>query len=98
MTAFNIVRFRVKPGREEEFFDAQKKADRNWPGLEHFSVIKTGDCAYCAIAQWTDTEAAVAARPKMIAVLDTFRDTLADLGDGRGITDAISGPVVIKAK
>jgi len=25
MTAFNAVRFRVKPGREQEFLDAHKK-------------------------------------------------------------------------
>jgi hypothetical protein len=27
MTAFNVVRFRVKPGREQEFLDAHKRAD-----------------------------------------------------------------------
>ena len=34
MTAFNAVRFRVKPGREQEFLDAHKKVQANWPGLE----------------------------------------------------------------
>ena len=29
MTAFNAVRFRVKPGREQEFLDAHKKVERN---------------------------------------------------------------------
>ena len=29
MTAFNIVRFRVKPGREQEFLEAHKKAERS---------------------------------------------------------------------
>ena len=33
MTAFNAVRFRVKPGREQEFLDAHKKVMANWPGL-----------------------------------------------------------------
>ena len=31
----------------------------------------------------------------MIATLDTFRDTLEDLGGGLGITDPVSGPVVL---
>jgi hypothetical protein len=30
----------------------------------------------------------------MIATLNSFRDTLEDLGDGRGVTDPVSGPVV----
>ena len=29
MTAFNIVRFRVKPGREEAFVEAHRKAGRD---------------------------------------------------------------------
>jgi hypothetical protein len=33
MTAFNAVRFRVKPGRDQEFLDAHKKVQANWPGL-----------------------------------------------------------------
>jgi hypothetical protein len=35
MTAFDAVRFRVKPGREQEFLDAHKKIRADWPGLEH---------------------------------------------------------------
>jgi hypothetical protein len=31
----------------------------------------------------------------VIGTLDTFRDTLEDLGGGLGVTDAISGPVVL---
>jgi hypothetical protein len=33
MTAFNAVRFQVKPGRDQEFLDAHKKVQANWPGL-----------------------------------------------------------------
>ena len=36
----------------------------------------------------------VAARPQMIAMLDTFRGTLEDLGGGLGVTDPVSGEVV----
>jgi hypothetical protein len=35
------------------------------------------------------------ARSAMIATLDGLRDTLADLGAGLGVTDAMSGPVVL---
>ena len=36
------------------------------------------------------------ARPKMIGVLDTFRDDLEGLGAGLGVTDPVSGEVVVK--
>ena len=39
-----------------------------------------------------------AARPNMIATLNSFRDTLEDLGDDLGVTDPVSGPVVLELK
>ncbi len=98
MTAFNVVRFRVKPGREQDFLDAHRKAEANWPGLERANLIKTGDRTYCVIAQWSDIESLARARPNMIATLDSFRDTLEDLGGGLGVTDPVSGPVVLALK
>ena len=98
MTAFNAVRFRVKPGRDQEFLDAHKNAPRDWPGLKHVNMIKTGDRSYCIIAEWSDMQALAAARPNMIATLDTFRNTLEDLGGGLGLTDPVSGPVVLELK
>jgi hypothetical protein len=95
MTAFNAVRFRVKPGRDQDFIDAHKRMQANWPGLQHASVIKTGDRTYCIIGEWRSIDDIVAARPSMIASLDTFRDALEDLGDGLGVTDPVSGPVVV---
>jgi hypothetical protein len=98
MTAFNVVRFRVKPGREQEFLDAHEGVESNWAGLKHINMIKTGERTYCIIAEWTDTSALAAARPAMIGTLDTFRDTLEDLGGGLGVTDPVSGPVVLALK
>jgi hypothetical protein len=98
VTAFNAVRFRVKPGREQDFIDAHKKVQSDWPGLNHASIIKTGERTFCIIAEWTDMDALAAARPKMIATLDSFRDTLEDLGGGLGVTDPVSGPVVLAMK
>jgi antibiotic biosynthesis monooxygenase (ABM) superfamily enzyme len=98
MTAFNSVRFRVKAGREEEFLDAHKNAARDWPGLKHVNIIKTGDRSYCIIAEWSDMESLAAARPKMIETLDSFRHLLENLGNGLGVTDPVSGPVVLELK
>jgi hypothetical protein len=98
MTAFNAVRFRVKPGRDQEFLDAHKRIDAQWPGLRHVNIVKTGDRNYCIIAEWDDIAALSNARPNMIATLDTFRDTLEDLGGGLGVTDPVAGPVVLNLK
>ena len=96
MTAFNVVRFRVKPGRETEFFEAQKKSPVDFAGFKHFTMIKTGERAYCLIGEWDSLESLHAARPKMIALLDTFRNTLEDLGGALGVTDPVSGEVVLE--
>ena len=98
MTAFNTVRFQVKPGRDQEFLDAHRRVDRNWAGMRHANMIKTGDRTYCIIAEWSDMDALAAARPHMIATLNSFRDTLEDLGNGVGVTDPASGPVVLALK
>ena len=92
MTAFNAVRFKVKPGREQEFLDAHRAVARDWPGLRRVNMIQTGDSSYCIIGEWDGMDAMAAARPHMIATLDTFRDTLEDG------TDPVSGPVVLELK
>jgi hypothetical protein len=96
MTAFNAVRFRVKPGREADFLAAHRKGHPDFTGFKRFSLIKTGDRTYCAIGEWESLASIAAARPKMIAMLDTFRDTLEDQGGGLGVTDPVSGEVVVE--
>jgi hypothetical protein len=98
MTAFNAVRFRVKPGCDQEFLDAHKNVAGDWAGLRHVNMIKTGERSYCIIAEWDSMEALAAARPNMIATLNSFRHTLEDLGGGLGVTDPVAGPVVLNLK
>jgi len=98
MTAFNAVRFKVKAGRERDFLDAHQGVGAAWPGLRHANIIETGAGFYCIIAEWESAAALAAARPQMIATLDSFRDTLEALGEGRGLTDPVSGPVVLALK
>ncbi len=98
MTAFNVVRFKVKPGKDEAFLDAHRKMSEDWPGMRHANIIKSGDGRYCIIAEWDSMEALAAGRPQMIATLNSFRDTLDDLGGGLGVTDPVSGPVVLELK
>ena len=95
MTAFNAVRFRVKPGYDKAFLDAHRGIAAEWPGLRRANIIKTGDQTYCIIAEWPDMDVLARVRPQMIATLETFRHTLEDLGKGIGLTDAVSGAVVM---
>lgn len=95
MTAFNVVRFRVKPGMEQKFVDAHRFAARPFDGFRGGALVQTGERTYCFIGEWDGTEALAAARPQMIGVLDSFRDTLEDLGNGLGVTDPVSGPAVV---
>jgi hypothetical protein len=98
MPAFNVVRFRVKPGREKEFLDLHKAFDSQLPGMRKLSMIKTGDRTYCLIGEWGAMSDIVAARSAMIANLDKSRDMLEDLGNGLGVTDPVSGEVVIQIR
>ncbi len=98
MTAYNVVRFKVKPGREQEFVDAHRHLERDFPGLRRGGLVKTGDRAYCFIGEWDGMGNIAAARPAMIANLDRFRDTLEDLGNGLGVTDPVSGELVVDVK
>ena len=63
--------------------------------VERGVIIKTGEQTYFLIGMWPSQEAMAAARPAMIKTLDSFRATLDDQGEGRGVTDAVSGAVVL---
>ena len=97
MSAFNVVRFRVKPGREQEFLNAHRKAaEEGFPGAQRIALIKTGDNSYCVVGEWKSFDHIAGARPRMISLLDSFRDCLEDLGGGLGVTDPVSGETVFQ--
>lgn len=96
MSAFNVVRFRVKPGREQEFIDRHKFAKREFRGFEHGALVKTGDRSFCFIGQWRSAQDLAEARPKLVGILDGMRGLLEDLGGGMGVTDPVSGEAVVE--
>ena len=96
MTAFNVVRFKVKPGSEEQFVDMHRKARPAFKGFLGGSLIKTGDQTFCFVGEWRTFPSIVNARPQMIAFLDGFRHLLEDLGSGLGVSDPVSGQAVAK--
>ena len=94
MTAYNVVRFKVKPGKSQEFIEKH----RNFPtlaGMEDGALIKTGDNTFCFVGKWKNFDNIAAARPQMVGILDSFRGMLEDLGGGLGQTDPVSGNVVV---
>ena len=97
MTAFNIVRMRVKPGFEQEYLDFHSnRALSEMKGMKALRVVRTGERQYHVVGEWTDMAALVAARPQMIALLDSFRDHLEDLGGDMGVTEPWSGEAVVE--
>lgn len=96
MQVYNVVKFKVKPGAEDAFLDAHRGGKAKWTGLERGVIIKTGERTFCLIGAWTSQEAMVAARPAMIETLNSFRALLEDQGEGRGVTDAVSGAVALE--
>jgi hypothetical protein len=96
MTAYNVVRFKVKPGNEAQFIEHHRMARPAFKGFLGGSLIKTGDQTYCFVGEWRNFDSIVNARPQMISMLDGMRDLLEDLGGGLGVTDPVSGSAVVK--
>ena len=96
MKAYNVVRFRVKPGRDKEFVDKHRETKFAMKGFLGGALIKTGDRTYCLVGEWDKFDSIVAARPEMIGILDGLRDMLEDLGNGLGVTDPVSGEAVVE--
>ena len=96
MTKFsNVVRYEVK----SEYVDDFLKVFSDLPsheGLLNQILIKTGDQNYCGVGLWESEDAMVEAMPKMISFLDTMRHMLKEISPEVGVTDAVSGPVVVE--
>ena len=99
MTAYNVVRFRVKPGMDDKFIESQRRSlSGGMPGALDAALIKAGDRTYCFVGKWTSFDSIIAARPQMIGFLDEVRPYLEDLGNGLGVTDPVSGEVVAELR
>ena len=95
MTAFNVVRFKVKPGSEQEFIDLHRRMNPKFKGFVAGNLIRTGDQTFCMVGEWRSFDSIVSARPQMIGMLDQFRALLEDLGPELGVTDPVSGDSVL---
>ena len=96
MAAINVVRFRVRPGSEQQFIDAHRQLQPEFEGFLGGSLVNAGNQTFCLIGEWRDFQSIVDARPLMIAFLDQVRHLLEDLGSGLGVTDPVSGEVAVR--
>ena len=91
----NVVRFRVKSGKQFEFESIFSKAE-TWDGQLLHVLAKTDDQSYVAYALWESEEKMANARPQMIGLLDSTRHLLEELSPELGVTDPVSGTVVLE--
>ena len=96
MSAFNVVRFTVKEGMDDEFISQNKNFSFDVPGFKHGNMIKTGDHNYCFIAEWDSAKDSINAEEKMVSMLDCFRDTLEEQSNGGGVTDFVVGDAIVE--
>ena len=91
----NVVRFRVKSGKQQEFESVFSKAE-TWDGQLLHILAKTGEQTYVGYGLWENEEKMADARPQMIGLLDSTRHLLEELSPELGVTDPVSGAVVFE--
>ena len=96
MTKYNnVVRFRVKAGKEQEFENSLSKAEV-WDGQLLHILAKTGELSYVGYGLRESEDKVTNARPQMIRVLDSTRHLLEELSPELGVTDPVSEKVVFE--
>ena len=91
----NVVRFRVKSGKQQEFESVFSKAD-NWDGQLIHILARTDEQSYVGYGLWQREEHMQNAMPQMIGLLDSTRHLLEELSPELGVTDPVSGTVVFE--
>ena len=91
----NVVRFRVKSGKQQEFESVFSKAE-TWDGQLIHVLARTDEQSYVGYGLWQSEEHMQDAMPQMIALLDSTRHLLEELSPELGVTDPVSGTVVFE--
>ncbi len=97
----NVVRSKVKQDKKDEYMKKLKEFFDNMRGTEgliSMKLIETGPNNMCIIGEWKDAQSIAKARDKMIAGLDTVRPLLEEISPALGVTDPVSGPVIMESK
>ncbi|MDG2416356.1 MAG: hypothetical protein P8M06_01345 [Pelagibacterales bacterium] len=94
MEFVNIVRVKVKPDHMDEYMQLNAEFPIH-EGQTMSRLVKTGDNTFCYVGIWESEDAIAAQREAMIEGLDKMRHTLEEISPDLGVTDPVSGPVVI---
>ena len=95
----NVVSSKVKEGKKEEYIEKVKEFFNNMKGTDgliSMKQIQTGPNNMCIIGEWKDEQSIAKARDKMIAGLDTVRSLLEEISPELGVTDPVSGSVIME--
>ena len=97
----NVVKSKVKEGKKDEYMKKLKEFFDNIKGTEgliSMKQIQTGPNTMCIVGEWENEQAIAKARDKMIAGLDGVRSLLEEISPELGVTDPVSGPVILEDK
>ena len=91
----NVVRFQVKLEFKDVIVSKFTAFERP-SGYQMGRLIQTGEFTDCSVGEWDNQESLVNARPAMISFLDSVRHMLEEITPALGVTDPVSGPVVME--
>ena len=95
----NVVRSKVKEGMKDEYMKKLQDFFNNMKGIDgliSMKQIQTGPNNMCIVGEWKDADSIAKARDKMIAGLDAVRPLLEEISPELGVTDPISGSVIME--
>ena len=95
MKCCNVVRYKVKPEHKDEYIEVMSKLELMESNLSH-KLIQTSDYQFCEIYEWETEESLASAMSKMIKFLDSFRHMLEEISPNLGVTDPVSGPIIVE--
>ena len=97
----NVVRSKVKEDKKDEYMKKLQEFFNNMQGTDgliSMKQIQTDPNNMCIIGEWKDESSIAKARDKMIAGLDTVRPLLEKISPELGVTDPVSGPLIMENK
>ena len=95
MKHMNVVRFKVKPDQLENYLKANDELAL-FSGQIEGRLVKTGDYSFCSTGLWESKEAMDSQMDNMISYLDTIRDFLEEISPELGVTDPVSGSLILE--
>lgn len=91
----NIVRYKPKYGQKDLLIKAHNNLKiSSWKGCLSMKLVDCGEWL-CGMMEWESAEHLKEAMPQLISFLDTWRDNLEEISPELGVTDPMSGSIVV---